>query len=191
MSNFTFMTQGRPSDQFSFERAATSLSKAVYPVRWVVALAIAAIVVIVAMFAISFIRTGEIGISPDLGASGVQADLDGIVLDGRSAFVVDQSTPLPEADVMFDRAAKILTDRDDLDIAVIGHARVEGREEFDNVRLSERRALLVIEELVERGVRFERLIPVAVGSQEAESSLWAGDELAIDQRVELVVVDAS
>ncbi len=187
MSNFTFMTERRSIDRFSFERARTSLSQVLYPVRWIVALTLAAIVIMVFMFGATFIRTGEIGISSDLGTSGVQGDLDSIVLDGRAAFNLDESSPLAAADAALDRAAEILIDRDDLDIAVTGHARVEGNEEFDNVRLSERRALLVIDELVERGVRFERLIPVAMGSEESRSTAWTGEELAIDQRVELVV----
>lgn len=189
MSNFTFMAERRPTDRFSFERARTSLSQVVYPVRWIVALALAAIVVLLFMFSASFIRTGEFGISAQLGTSGVQGDLDDVVLDGRTAFLLESATPLDGANEALDRAAEILRDRDDLNIAVIGHARVEGNEEFDNVRLSERRALLVIDELVERGIRFERLIPVAKGSEESLSTLWAGDELAIDQRVELVVVN--
>lgn len=187
MSNFTFMAEGQPLDRFSFGRARTSLAQVVYPVRWIVALAVAAIVILLFMFSASFIRTGEFGISAELGTAGVQGDLDDVLLDGRTAFLLEKSSPLAEANAAFDRAAEILRDRDDLDIAVIGHARVEGNEEFDNVRLSERRALLVIDELVDRGIRFERLIPVAIGSEESLSALWSGDELAIDQRVELVV----
>ncbi len=189
MSNFTFMAERRSIERFSFGRARASLSRVVYPVRWIVALALAAIVILLFMFGASFIRTGEFGISAELGTAGVQGDLDDVQLDGRAAFLIDQSSLMPEADAALDRAAEILRDRDDLDIAVIGHARVEGKEEHDNVRLSERRALLVIEELVDRGIRFERLIPVAKGSEESLSTLWSSDELAIDQRVELIIVN--
>lgn len=143
---------------------------------------------LVFVYAASFIRTGEFGITADLGSSSVQSDLDAITLDGTNAFAIDESAILDGASSELDRASEILRDRPELEVAVIGHARIEGNEEFDNVRLSERRALLVIDELVERGVRFERLIPVAKGSEEALSAALSGEELARDQRVELVVV---
>lgn len=175
-------------DRSSFARVRASVGRALYPIRWLVALTAAVFVVVVFVFALSFVRTGEFGISSDLGSSSLQSELDDVVLDATNVFAVDQATVLATAVGDLDRAAELLLEESALEVAVIGHARVEGNEEFDNVRLSERRALHVIDELVERGVKFERLIPVAMGSEESLSDLWAGDGLVRDQRVELVVV---
>jgi outer membrane protein OmpA-like peptidoglycan-associated protein len=153
-----------------------------------VALVAGTLVVLLFVTGASFVRTGQFGLSSDLATSSVQSDLDDITLNGTNAFILDQSTVLEAADAELDRAAEILASRPDLDIAVIGHARVDGDEEFDNVRLSERRALNIIDELVERGIRFERLIPVAMGSEESKSREMASEELVHDQRVELTVV---
>ena len=181
-------SEERPIDGSPIPGVRAAIARALYPIRWLVALTAGALVVLVVLYAASFIRTGEFGITTELGSSSVQSDLDGIVLDGTNAFAIDESTVLDGAAAELDRAGAILRDRPELEVAVIGHARVEGNQEFDNVRLSERRALLVIDALVDRGVRFERLIPVARGSEESLSSVWSGEGLAKDQRVELVVV---
>jgi len=180
--------EGMSIDGSSFTRARASVARVLYPIRWLVALTAGVLVVVVFVLGLSFIRTGEFGITANLGSSSVQSDLDEIWLDGRNAFTLDQAAVLDGATLQLDRAAEILLDEPALEVAVVGHARVEGNEEFDNVRLSERRALFVIDELVDRGVRFERLIPVAMGSEEALGTAWAGDDLAIDQRIELIVV---
>lgn len=179
---------GPPINGSAISRARESLARSLYPIRWLVALTAGALVVLVVLYTASFIRTGEFGITAELGSSSVQSDLDGIVLDGSNAFAIGESAILDGAAPELDRAAEILRDRPELEVAVIGHARVEGNQEFDNVRLSERRALLVIDALVDRGVRFERLIPVGRGSEESMSSDSSGEGLAQDQRVELVVV---
>lgn len=188
MSRSTVDTEDESIDDSRLSRARRSVTRALYPIRWLVALTAGALVLLVFVYAASYVRTGEFGITADLGSSSVQSDLDDVILDGTNAFAIDESALLEGASSHLDGAAAILRDRPELEVAVIGHARVEGSEEFDNVRLSERRALLVVDELVDRGVRFERLIPVAKGSEEALSTAWSGEGLARDQRVELVIV---
>lgn len=188
MSSHFAYPEGFSIDGSVIARARGSLVRALYPIRWLVALTAGVFVVVVFVFALSYVRTGEFGISSDLGSSSLQSDLDELVLDATNLFAVDQATVLSTAEGELDRAAQILLDEPALEVAVVGHARVEGNEEFDNVRLSERRALFVIEELVARGVKFERLIPVAIGSEESRTTAWAGEEFLRDQRIELVVV---
>lgn len=188
MTSHSLSTEDTPINRFSFERARAATTRTFYPIRWLVALTAGVLVVLVFVLALSFFRTGEFGISSDLGSSSTQSDLDEFVLDATNAFTLDEAAVLETAGPALDGIAEVILARSELEIAVVGHARVEGNEEFDNVRLSERRALLVIDELVDRGVRFERLIPVAMGSSEARSTVWSGEELAADQRVEFIIV---
>lgn len=188
MSSHFAYPEGFSIDGSAIARARAALVRALYPIRWLVAVTAGVFVVVVFVFALSYVRTGEFGISSDLGSSSLQSDLDELVLDATNLFAAEQATVLSTAEGELDRAAQILLDEPALEVAVVGHARVVGNEEFDNVRLSERRALLVVEELVARGVKFERLIPVAVGSEESLTTAWTGDEFLRDQRIELVVV---
>lgn len=113
-----------------------------------------------------------------------------IALDGRIAlygieFDFDSAEIRASAEPTLAEIAKLLKERGNLSILVVGHTDTAGGFDY-NRKLSERRAQAVVARLVEMGIAKERLFPVGVGFASPIATNATDEGRAKNRRVELV-----
>jgi OOP family OmpA-OmpF porin len=120
-------------------------------------------------------------------------DLDGceveavIQLEGVH-FDFDKSTLRPEAKVILNEAAALLTQHNRVVVEVAGHTDSVGTDAY-NQGLSERRANSVRDYLIEKGINASRLTAVGYGESRPVASNDTAAGRQENRRVELVVLD--
>jgi len=134
------------------------------------------------------------GIDPSAGAAGLSGMNSGSidqnslqyfsqVIGDRVLFTVDQSNLTPQATAILDQQVAWLAPRSGLSITIEGHADEQGTRDY-NLRLSQRRAAVVRDYMVAKGLPDSRLSilpfgkerPVAVCSNE---SCWSQNRRAV------------
>lgn len=119
------------------------------------------------------------------------AEAQRVVLRGIN-FDFGKADIKPEAEPVLNAAARILRENPDVRVTIEGHTDAIGTDEY-NMRLSERRAKVVKQYLVSRGVAAERLDIVGKGRSEplVPSTTSEGQDnpagRAINRRVELKI----
>jgi outer membrane protein OmpA-like peptidoglycan-associated protein len=113
------------------------------------------------------------------------ADTGKIALYGI-LFDFDKDTLKPESKPTLDEIAKLLTNKPDLSVKIVGHTDNQGSAEY-NMDLSERRAANVAAALVrDYGIAAGRLSPAGAGLTQPIASNDTEDGRAKNRRVELV-----
>jgi len=124
---------------------------------------------------------------------GAVVDLDGceveavIELDGVN-FDFDKATLKPEAKVVLNEAAALLSKHDRVVVQIAGHTDSMGSETY-NQGLSERRANAVQAYLVDKGVKASRLSAKGYGESRPVASNDTEEGRAENRRVEMIVLD--
>ncbi len=103
-------------------------------------------------------------------------------------FDFDKSEIRPDASVILDEAASILSGKPDVQIRVEGHTDATGPEAY-NQGLSERRADSVRKFLVEKGIGAARLTSVGFGESNPIATNDTREGRALNRRVELQVLE--
>jgi OOP family OmpA-OmpF porin len=109
-----------------------------------------------------------------------------IVLRGVT-FDFDKSNIRPDAAEILAEAARILREEPEVNVSVDGHTDGRGTDEY-NQRLSERRALAVVERLNRLGIGPSRLQPQGFGESRPVASNETEEGRAQNRRVELNVI---
>jgi OOP family OmpA-OmpF porin len=110
-----------------------------------------------------------------------------IVLRGVN-FDFDKSEIRPDASVILDEAASILSGKPDVRVRIEGHTDATGPEAY-NQGLSERRADSVRTYLVEHGIAEAQLTSVGFGESNPISTNDTREGRALNRRVELQVLE--
>ena len=110
-----------------------------------------------------------------------------IVLRGVN-FDFDKSEIRPDASVILDEAAAILSGKPDVQVRIEGHTDATGPEAY-NQGLSERRADSVRTYLVEHGIAEAQLTSVGFGESNPISTNDTREGRALNRRVELQVLE--
>ena len=131
--------------------------------------------------------TGQASVPIQVAAVPPPAPRRVIVLRGVN-FEFDSSRIRPDAGVILDTAAEILSESPDHRVTVTGHTDGIGTEAY-NQRLSERRAAAVVEYLVSKGVAASRLGSSGAGELEPVADNQSDDGRAQNRRVELTVAE--
>jgi len=124
---------------------------------------------------------------------GAVVDLDGceveavISLEGVH-FDFDKATLRPEAMVILNNAAGLLTTHERVVVEVAGHTDSIGSEEY-NQGLSERRANAVRDYLVSKGIKASRLTARGYGELQPVATNDTSEGRQANRRVELIVLD--
>lgn len=124
---------------------------------------------------------------------GAVVDMDGceveavISLEGVH-FDFDKSTLRPEAMVILDNAAGLLTTHERVVVEVAGHTDSVGTEEY-NQKLSERRANSVQDYLVSKGIKASRLSARGYGEVQPVATNDTAEGRQANRRVELIILD--
>jgi OOP family OmpA-OmpF porin len=124
---------------------------------------------------------------------GAVVDLDGceveavISLEGVH-FDFDKASLRPEAMVILDNAAGLLSTHERVVVEVAGHTDSVGSEAY-NQGLSERRANAVLDYLVSKGVKASRLTARGYGEAQPVASNDTAEGRQANRRVELIVLD--
>ena len=113
-----------------------------------------------------------------------------IALNGRVAlygilFDFDKATIRPDSEPTLAEIARLLEEKSDLNILVVGHTDATGGFEY-NRGLSQKRAESVVDNLAAKGISKERLFPVGVAFASPVASNKTEDGKAKNRRVELV-----
>jgi outer membrane protein OmpA-like peptidoglycan-associated protein len=129
-------------------------------------------------------QSGQVVI--DAAALGRDLDRDGRVVVTGIFFDTDSATLQPASDVALQEVARLLGERPDLQLYVVGHTDAQGSLAH-NLRLSAARAGSVVEALAARfGIPRTRLDPHGVGPLSPQSSNAAEAGRTLNRRVELV-----
>lgn len=113
-----------------------------------------------------------------------------IALNGRIAlygilFDFDKATLRPDSEPTLAEIARLLKEKTDLNILVVGHTDASGGFEY-NCGLSQKRAESVVENLAAKGISKSRLFPVGVAFASPVATNTTEDGKAKNRRVELV-----
>lgn len=113
-----------------------------------------------------------------------------IALNGRIAlygilFDFDQAALRPDSEPTLAEIARLLTDKPELRILVVGHTDATGSFDY-NRSLSQKRAESVVENLATKGVSKQRLFPVGVAFASPVAANTSEEGKAKNRRVELV-----
>ena len=124
---------------------------------------------------------------------GAVVDLDGCEVEAVIElpgvyFDFDKATLKPEAKVVLNEAAALLSQHERVVVEVAGHTDSSGSDAY-NQGLSERRANSVRDYLVEKGVRASRLSAKGYGESMPVASNDTKEGRAENRRVELIVLD--
>jgi OOP family OmpA-OmpF porin len=103
-------------------------------------------------------------------------------------FDFDKSTLRPEAIVILDNAAGLLTTQERVVVEVAGHTDSVGTEQY-NQKLSERRANAVQDYLVSKGIKASRLSARGYGEVQPVATNDTDEGRQANRRVELIVLD--
>ena len=124
---------------------------------------------------------------------GAVVDLDGceveavIELEGIH-FDFDKSTLKPEAMVVLNEAAALLSKHDRVVVEIAGHTDSRGSDKY-NQGLSERRANAVKDYLTSKGVKASRLTAKGYGESRPVASNDTDAGRAENRRVEMIILD--
>ena len=122
----------------------------------------------------------------DASALGKGLDTRGYVVVNGIFFDTDEATLKAESQPALTEVAKLLADRADLNVYVVGHTDMQGSFEH-NRGLSQRRATAVVQELANNhGVARERMEPFGVGPLAPQASNASDAGRARNRRVVLV-----
>jgi outer membrane protein OmpA-like peptidoglycan-associated protein len=118
-----------------------------------------------------------------------------IALNGKVAlygilFDTDKATIRPDSEATLAEITKLLQDKPDLRVLVVGHTDTEGSFEY-NRSLSQRRADSVVSNLTEKGISKERLFPVGISFASPVATNATEEGRAKNRRVELVDMGAA
>jgi len=118
-----------------------------------------------------------------------------IALNGKVAlygiqFDTDKATIRPDSEATLAEIAKLLQDKADLRVLVVGHTDTEGSFEY-NRSLSQRRADSVVSNLTSKGISKERLFPVGISFASPVATNATEEGRAKNRRVELVDMGAA
>ncbi|OYW74148.1 MAG: hypothetical protein B7Z37_18805 [Verrucomicrobia bacterium 12-59-8] len=113
-----------------------------------------------------------------------------IALNGKVAlygiqFDTDKATIRPDSEATLAEIAKLLEEKPDLRVLVVGHTDTEGSFEY-NRSLSQRRADSVVANLAGKGISKERLFPVGISFASPVATNATEEGRAKNRRVELV-----
>lgn len=118
-----------------------------------------------------------------------------ITLNGKVAlygiqFDTDKATIRPDSEATLAEIAKLLQEKPELRVLVVGHTDTEGSFEY-NRSLSQRRADSVVSNLAEKGISKERLFPVGISFASPVATNATEEGRAKNRRVELVDMGAA
>ena len=120
-----------------------------------------------------------------IGPDGCPVD---VAIDLRGVnFEFDKSVLLPESMATLNEAVSILKRYDTLRIEVAGHTDSKGSDEY-NQRLSERRAKVVFDYLVDNGIAADRLSSAGYGESRPIDTNDTDEGRARNRRTELVIL---
>ena len=94
-------------------------------------------------------------------------------------------SPFPYSEATLSEIAKLLQEKPDLRVLVVGHTDTEGSFEY-NRSLSQRRADSVVSNLAEKGISKERLFPVGISFASPVATNATEEGRTKNRRVELV-----
>ena len=114
-----------------------------------------------------------------------QISLNGKVALYGILFDTDKATIRPDSAATLEQIAKLLHDKTDLRVLVVGHTDTEGSFEY-NRSLSQRRADSVVAALAATGISKERMFPVGVSCASPVATNSTDEGRAKNRRVELV-----
>lgn len=114
-----------------------------------------------------------------------QISLNGKVALYGILFDTDKATIRPDSEATLAEITKLLQDKPDLRVLIVGHTDTEGSFEY-NRSLSQRRADSVVAHLTGKGLSKERLFPVGVSFASPVATNATEEGRAKNRRVELV-----
>jgi peptidoglycan-associated lipoprotein len=123
----------------------------------------ALVVLVIALAACSRSGTGVGNVAPGGGAPGSQQEFL-VTVGDRVFFTVDSSSLTPQAQATLDKQAAWLNRYGNYRIFVEGHADEQGTREY-NLALGARRASVVVNYLVSRGVNAQRITSKSFGKE--------------------------
>lgn len=124
--------------------------------------------------------------SRDEIADALKAD-HRVVLSGGIFFEFDSAKINENASELVRKLADVMKENPDLDVAVVGYTDNTGDFHY-NIKLSERRANAMVEQLIEEGVAADRLAGVGIGPLNPIATNNTPEGQAENRRVELVLI---
>jgi outer membrane protein OmpA-like peptidoglycan-associated protein len=124
--------------------------------------------------------------SPEDIANALQRD-GKVVISGGILFETDSAKLTPSAVDIVTKLANVMTQNPNLKVAVVGHTDSTGDFNY-NIKLSERRANAIVQQLVKDGVASNRLAGVGVGPLSPVATNDTAEGRAQNRRVELVLI---
>lgn len=119
-------------------------------------------------------------------AAALQTD-GRVVISGGILFEFDSAKINPNAMQLVDKLAGVMKQYPNLNVAVVGYTDNTGNFNY-NIKLSERRANAIVDQLVKDGVSKNRLAGVGVGPLNPIASNDTEQGRAQNRRVELVLI---
>lgn len=119
-------------------------------------------------------------------ANALQAD-GRVVISGGILFEFDSAKINPSAMELVSRIADVMKQNPNLNVAVVGYTDNTGNFNY-NIKLSQRRANTIVDQLVKDGVATNRLAGVGVGPLNPIASNDTEEGRAQNRRVELVLI---
>lgn len=110
-----------------------------------------------------------------------------VVISGGILFEFDSAKINPRAMELVSRIADVMKQNPNLNIAVVGYTDNTGNFNY-NIKLSQRRANAIVDQLVKDGVANNRLAGVGVGPLNPIASNDTEEGRAQNRRVELVLI---
>ncbi|MEL6435631.1 MAG: OmpA family protein, partial [Pseudomonadota bacterium] len=129
------------------------------------------------------LETGGLG---ELNAPTCQDELNGVLAGGQIQFETNEAVINEGSFGLLDRLAYTAQACPDANIEVSGHTDADGGEDF-NKKLSERRAVAVVNYLIVAGVSSGRLSPVGFGEAQPIASNDTAEGKAQNRRIEFTV----
>jgi outer membrane protein OmpA-like peptidoglycan-associated protein len=124
--------------------------------------------------------------SPEDIGNALQRD-GKVVISGGILFETDSAKLTPGAMDIATKIANVMMQNPNLKVAVVGHTDSTGDFNY-NIKLSERRANAIVNQLVKDGVASNRLAGVGVGSLSPVATNDTAEGRAQNRRVELVLI---
>ena len=101
-------------------------------------------------------------------------------------FDFDKTTLTPESNVELDKQAEFLRENPDINILITGHTDSKGSDSY-NMKLSEGRAIAVMNALIERGIAPERLKAEGRGETQPVATNDTEEGRAENRRIEIEI----
>jgi outer membrane protein OmpA-like peptidoglycan-associated protein len=119
-------------------------------------------------------------------ANALEAD-GRVVISGGILFEFDSAKIAPKAIELVSRIADVMKQHPNLNVAVVGYTDNTGNFNY-NIKLSQRRAYAIVDQLVRDGIAANRLAGVGVGPLNPIASNDTAEGRAQNRRVELVLI---